>query len=112
MKKFLTSNWRRVMYSLAGLIILINLIFVIFTPPTVIEDFVDYGPNFSSDLIDRAGDIEGDSEVIDNASNRMSNETGISNDAAKGIIIFVILACIVLFLQNMIDGNQAAAKKK
>ena len=112
MKKFLSNNWRRVIFSIAGLIILINLIFVIFTPKTVIEDFVEYGPDYSADLIDKANDIDTNTEIIDNASNRMSNDTGISSNAAKGIIIFAVIALAILILQNIIDGNQAAAKKK
>ena len=112
MKKFLSSNWKRIIFSIAGIVILINLIFVIFTPATIIPDYIEYGREYEDDLIDKANDVEVNTEILDNASNRMSNDTGISNNVTKAIIIFAILGCVVLFLQNLIDGNQAAAKKK
>ena len=113
MKTFVMKNWRNIIFAFSGLAILINLIMVIFTPNNVINDYYKYGPDYSKDIVDSAQSVNVDAkEATNDISEEVSNDTGISFDAAKVVVIFAVLICAMLMLQNIMDGNQASGKKK
>jgi len=113
MKAFISKNWKRIIFTICGFAIVVNLIKVTFTPATVIDDFYNYGPNYSQDIIDKTKnlDVDVDSD-INTAAGKMSADTGIQKDYTKIIIVFTILICGALILSNIVDGGSAPAKKK
>ena len=109
MKKFISQNWKRIIYVFAGFAILVNLINVAFTPAVIVEDYYKYGPTYSHDILDKAQNLEFE---VDESAETMAENTGMEQNTARIIIIFSLLLCGVLILSNIVDGGSAPAKKK
>ena len=113
MKSFVMKHWRNIIIVFSGFAILINLILVWTTPATIIEDFYKYGPDYSHDIIDKAGEVNINAEEKTNSmAETVSANSGMSDNLSKGFVVCAILICFLLIFQNVIDGNQASAKKK
>ncbi len=108
MKKFISKNWKIIIFIFAGLAILINLIKVSITPATIVEDYYKYGPTYTYEV---PIDLELE-ENLDIASESVATQTGSDQNTGKTIIIFGVLLCLILILGNIMDGSSAPAKKK
>lgn len=110
MKNFIGKNWKKILIVIGSIFLAIDLIFIIITPATIPQDFYEYGPNVENDLFDTTSNIaggitnelteSGDSEFINNAS----EDTGISPNNLRTVLIFGALLLGVLILSAIIDG--------
>lgn len=128
MKDFISKNWKKLFYIIGGIIIAIDLFFIITTPGTIPQDFYDYGPTVESDIFDnslkKADEVT--DEVTDNIENsELADEENLlpspvpedsnipsNSDLTKKLIIFGIVFVVFFALAGIIDGSSGGAKKK
>lgn len=128
MKDFISKNWKKLFYIIGGIIIAIDLFFIITTPGTIPQDFYDYGPTVESDIFDnsmkKADEVT--DKVTDNIENsELSDEENLlpspvpedsnissNSDLTKKLIIFGIVFVVFFALAGIIDGSSGGAKKK
>lgn len=124
MKDFISKNWKKIFYIIGGIIIAIDLFFIITTPGTIPQDFYEYGPNIESDIFDNSmetadkvtdeiKDIEvsGEENLLPSPVPEDSNLPSNSN-LTKGLIIFGIVFIVFFALSGVIDGSGGSGKKK
>ena len=128
MKDFISKNWKKLFYIIGGIIIAIDLFFIITTPGTIPQDFYDYGPTVESDIFDNSMKKadEATDKITDNIENsEVSNEENLlpspvpedsdipsNSDLTKKLIIFGIIFIVFFALAGIIDGSGGGAKKK
>ena len=128
MKDFISKNWKKLFYIIGGIIIAIDLFFIITTPGTIPQDFYDYGPTVESDIFDNSMKKadEATDKITDNIeNNEVSNEENLlpspvpedsdipsNSDLTKKLIIFGIIFIVFFALAGIIDGSGGGAKKK
>ncbi len=102
MKQYISTNWKKILFIICGLVVAINLVLILVTPNNVINDYYKYGPVYSKNLVDINAD---GSELIE----KTAEETGTSFDTAKIIIVFagLLVGCLILD-----DIMQSKEKKK
>lgn len=124
MKDFISKNWKKIFYIIGGIMIAIDLFFIITTPGTIPQDFYEYGPNIESDIFDNSmetadkvtdeiKDIEvsGEENLLPSPVPENSNLPSNSN-LTKGLIIFGIIFIVFFALSGVIDGSGGSGKKK
>ncbi len=112
MKTFIMNNWRKIIFVIAGIVILVNFISMVTTPATIADDYYRYGPSYEEDIIDKASNLNINAEEkTEEGAETLSQKSGMPMDAARPIIILTILIIAILIVQNAIDGSSASAKK-
>ena len=102
MKEYISNNWKKILYFICGLVIIVDVVLILITPNNVISDYYKYGPKYETHVID----IETDStEIIE----KTAEETGTSFDTAKLIVIFIAVLVFALIID---DISQSREKKK
>ena len=102
MKNFLSTKWKKILYVICGIAIVIDLFFILITPNNVMDDYYKYGPEYEQSIINV--DADGN-ELIE----KTAEKTGTSFGTAKIIIIVVILIVACLILDDYMQGKD---KKK
>lgn len=104
MKSFITNNWKKILITIGGIFIAINVFAKITTEKTLLADYIKYGKDIEKvDII--SGDVE---EVI------TTTESPFGPEMIKIIIVLIALILLVVFLTSLADraGADAKAKKK
>ena len=118
MKNFLSKNWKKIVYVLCGLAILINLIIVFTTPATMVDDYYKYGPQIKSNITSNITGISGEDikdsaeEGVDSLTDYVAEESGMGDSTARVVVIAALLICGVLILSNLIDDGGSSGDKK
>ena len=115
MKNFFSKNWKKIVYVLCGIAILINLILVFITPATIVDEYYKYGPSQYADVGGQVnvGNISGDvNDGVDNLTDYVQDKTGYSDSSARVLVISALLVCGVLILSNIIDDSSSSSEKK
>ena len=116
MKKFLSNNWKRIMYVICAIAIVINLGIIFLTPSSIVKEYAKYGPTVKTNSIidlDYSGDISVKAgDVVDDLTDRMVDSTGTSDDGARIVVIGAILVCGVLILSTLIDSASSSSDSK
>ena len=127
MKDFISKNWKKIFYIIGGIIIVVDLFFIITTPGTIPQDFYEYGPTIESDIFDNT--IETADKVKDEAKDEITEgenlldspvDSPVSGDSIlsstssipKGLIIFGIIFIVIFALSGVIEGSGGSSKKK
>jgi len=102
MKEYISSNWKKILFIICGLVVVIDLVLILVTPNNVISDYYKYGPKYETNIIDINAD---GTDLIE----KTAEETGTSFDTAKLIVLFsaIVVAGIILD-----DIMQSKDKKK
>lgn len=118
MKNFINKNWKNFFLIIGVIFIIIDLFYIITSPATIPQDFLEYGPNIESDIFDGTKEItdevvnsEPESSENDIVSN-VANTTGMSPDLAKGLLVFAFCFIIILVLSSVLEGSSGGNKKK
>ncbi|MBR6253373.1 MAG: hypothetical protein IKR04_06030 [Clostridia bacterium] len=106
MKQYISTNWKKILYVICGLILLLNLVLTLRTPNKVVSDYYEYGPKYETGILDIDADGQ---ELTDDLIERTADETGTSFDTAKLIVVFIVLFLACLILDDIMQGKE---KKK
>ena len=112
MKKFLSNNWKRIIYIVAAGFIIYNIIMTILTKNTIIDDFYIYGQDYKKPSISinvNTDGIAGDEESI---AKTISDNTGMSDELAQGVLLLAGGILVILIISSLFEGDPAPAKKK
>ena len=115
MKKFISKNWKNIFLIIGGIFIIVDLFFIITTPANVPQDFLEYGPEVESDIFDGMSniseeikDINGSGEIVSD----VSNQTGLSPELSKGLLVIGVGLIIIFAISAITDGSGSSDKKK
>ena len=114
MKNFLSKNWKKIVYVLCGIAILINFIIVVTRPANMVEEYYKYGPQIKSNIISISGENIKDSaeEGVNSLTDYVVEEGGMSDSTVRVVVIVALLICGVLILSNLIDDGGSSGDKK
>ena len=118
MKNFISKNWKNIFLIIGAIFLALDLIFIITTPATIPEDFLKYGPDIESDIFDSVGNISEDlsdvgaSGETEGIINNVSQNTGMSPDLARNLLVFGFVFIILLVLASIVDNDSSDKKKK
>ena len=115
MKKFISKNWKNIFLIIGGILIAIDLIFIITTPATVPQDFLEYGSEVESDIFDGVNNISEDVKNLNNSGelvSDVSNQTGLSPELARGLLIIGVGLIIIFIISALMEGSSSDKKKK
>ncbi len=115
MKNFISKNWKKILYTITGILMVIDLFFIVTSPATISQDFLKYGPDIKGDVIDSSENLTDKIEEPSTSGEiiqQIADDTGFSPDLVKGILIFGIALVLILALSGIIDGSSSDKKKK
>jgi len=114
MKNYISKNWKKIFLIIGAIFLVIDLFFIITIPATIPEDFLQYGPNVESDIFDGVDNIS-DLDTADKEQelvNNVTQNTGMSPDLARNLLVFGFVFIVLLVLGSIIDKEGGSDKKK
>ena len=123
MKELISKNWKKILYVITGIFIIVDLFFICTSPATIPQDFLEYGPTVEEDIFDITDDTTDDvaNTVVEEIEKpaesgelvgQISEDTGFSPNLVKGLLVFGIALIVILALSNIVDGVGGDKKKK
>jgi len=117
MKDFISKNWKKIFYIIGGILIAIDLFFLITTPGSIPQDFLKYGPDVESDIFDNTAGITEEVKDLEVSGDNLlpdpvEDNTLASPNLVKGLIIFGIVLIVILAFSATIEGSGSGGKKK
>ena len=121
MKNYFNKGWKKVFLIIGIALIVVDLFFIITTPTTITQQYLEYGPNIESDVFDKTGDVtEKIEDSVDDVTSGedssivsdVSNETGMSPTLTKSLLFIGGAILIVLAISAVTDSDGGGSKKK
>ena len=119
MKKFLSKNWRNIIYFFVVIGVVINLYASITTPATIVKDYAEYGPYVEqrSDAVEIAKEggevVKSESKNgVDYLTDYVQEETNADDGTARTFVVAVLVILGVFIISNILDSREPAAAKK
>ena len=118
MKNFFSKNWKKIVYVLCGIAILVNLIIIFRTPATMVEDYYKYGPQVKSNIVSNVVNVSGEGlkdsaeDGVNSLTEYVGEEAGMENSTARVVVIAIILICFVLIVSTLLDDGGSSGDKK
>ena len=118
MIKFLSKNWKRIIYVVTVVIVVFNLAQSIMTPNRIINDYNEFGPDYvpivkqqdATNVGEKIDDTAG--EISDGLTETIMDKMEMSPELAKGLVMFTGLLLIIMIGSNLLESKSAPAKKK
>jgi hypothetical protein len=101
MKEMITNNWKKILMAIGGFFIVINIIYKIAAPKTLLKDYIKYGKDVQSSKI-----IEEVTEVVQPPNNL------VNGDMLRIVLILGALILFVVLITTIAEKKSGASAKK
>lgn len=117
MKKFFANNWKKILFIIGTILIILNIGTKVIQEPEVVTGYIENGPVIEKDIFDKVEDtaIGATTKIEDNAADikdGYGEQTGIDAKLYRILIIAGAIVLGILILSSLVEGDSKKAEKK